>query len=64
MHRIRICRRSFLFSGLAIAGGTLLAGCGGSEPQTNSIKAVDPAEKAKDSMDFYKSNHLKKGAKK
>lgn len=58
-------RRSFLLSGLALAGGALLAGCGGGDDKAIEVtKQENPADQAKASMEFMKNNMLKKGAKK
>ena len=54
-------RRSFLLSGLALAGGVLLAGCdSGSNKEIEVTKQENPADKAKASMDFMKKNMGKK----
>jgi len=62
MNRTQNCRRSFLFNGLPVAFAVLFAGCGGGEKEGTLKVDVDPADKAKDSMDYYKKQHLKKGA--
>ncbi|WP_435011887.1 hypothetical protein P12x_005983 (plasmid) [Tundrisphaera lichenicola] len=60
MYRVRISRRSLLTSALALTAGMLHAGCGGSEESAKEIREADPSEKAKESMDYYKNNMLKK----
>jgi hypothetical protein len=56
-------RRSFLLSGLALSGGALLAGCGGGDEKAIEVtKQEDPSLKAKESMEYYQKNMLKKGA--
>ncbi len=62
MNENRKSRRSFLvlMSTVATTTGMLLAGCDGGAPKED-LQKIDPAEKAKDSMDFYKNNQLKKG---
>ena len=57
-------RRSFVLSALAVVGGSSLAGCGEAEKDVTVTKQVDPMQQAKDSMDYYKNNRLKKTAKK
>ena len=64
MYRARNCRRSFLLSGLSVAGGLFLAGCGESQKEGSLKVEEDPTDKAKESMDFYKNTYLKKGGRK
>jgi hypothetical protein len=65
MRREPIARRSFLSSALALAGCGFLLGCdGGGGKEVEVTKQEDPAAKAKESMEFYKNNMMKKGASK
>ena len=65
MDKAQNSRRSFLLSGLSFASVVFFAGCGGGEKEGTLAKVdEDPADKAKDSMDYYKKNYLKKGARK
>jgi len=57
-------RRSFVLSALAIVGGSSLASCGEAEKDVSVTKQVDPMQQAKDSMEYYRNNTLKKTAKK
>lgn len=60
MYQVSISRRSLLTSALAITAGLLHAGCGGDEEAAREIREADPTDKAKESMDYYKNNMLKK----
>jgi hypothetical protein len=61
MSQDRLARRSFLVSSLAVAAGSLLVGCdSGPDKEITVTKQEDPMQKAKESMDFYKNNNLKK----
>ncbi len=54
-------RRSFLLTGMAAATGVMLAGCGGEGDKAGAVTKQDqPEDKAKESMDYYKNNNLKK----
>jgi hypothetical protein len=46
---------------LGLGSASLLSGCGDDSKMTQIENAPDPAEKAKDSMDFYKGAHIKGG---
>jgi len=62
MHSERIARRSFLLSAFAATGAaSLLAGCGDDSKEVTVTKQEDPSLKAKESMEFYQKNNLKKG---
>ena len=65
MQRERNSRRSFLLGGVAaVSGSLLLGGCGDAAKPTADAKQDDPTVKAKESMDYYKNNMMKKAAKK
>jgi hypothetical protein len=58
-------RRQLLVSGLSLLGSvltlgsvSLLSGCGDDKSQGQLENVPDPAVAGKDSMDFYKSQHL------
>ncbi len=62
-------RRRFLVSGLTLCAAAFslgsVVGCSDDKGQMAQVEnAPDPAEKAKDSMNMYKQDHLKGGAKK
>jgi hypothetical protein len=61
---IRIGRQVPWLVGLIIAFGPCFAGCGGSKDGDVVIPKVSPADQSKDSMNYYRDNHLKKGKKK
>lgn len=65
MHRVRVLHQLPWLVGLVIiCGPFFLTGCGGPKEGDVVIPKVSPADQSKDSMNFYRDNHLKKGAKK
>ncbi len=62
----KLCRcfvsgTTILSFGLALGSAGLITGCGDSDKSAGEIeKPVDPAQKAKDSMDYYKKNSMTK----
>jgi hypothetical protein len=62
----KVCRffvsgTTILSFGLALGSAALISGCGDSDKSAGQVEnTVDPAKKAKDSMDFYKNDSMKK----
>ncbi len=53
---------SLLGFGMTLASPFLLSGCGDDKSQTGQVENPDdPAQKAKDSMNYYKESNLKGG---
>ena len=54
MHRVRLVRLTHPLLGLIVVCGPLLAGCGETSKPTAEV-GESPAEKGKDSMEFYRA---------
>ena len=65
----KVCRRfvsgtTVLGFGLALASVGAISGCSDSDKSAGQVEnPVDPAQKAKDSMDFYKKSQIPKSKK-
>lgn len=64
MRAIRIALPQIYVFGLVLGCVAVSGGCGGDEPTTVMKPAAPVTESSKDSMDYYKAEMAKKGAKK